>query len=222
MLSKQLKNSIKEITKQQTMTQKQTFTPRSVSKTTYFFSKSANTFLTSKTFGLSIVLPIFVSLLFWLAKFDVEMQKMSFHQLKQFEQEWFGDWLELNQYKGWEYFTNTISGAFENSQNEPKRDKVNDLTKKKSIETNQQPYINAPFTSFPKCTWSDQDNYTFPYWNNTKFMQSIKILNKYNVAYFITDGTLLGAFRHGGPIPCDGDIDIVFPVWLVFIFCFSF
>ena len=40
------------------------------------------------------------------------------------------------------------------------------------------------------------------------------MLNQRRITYFLLEGTLIGAYRHGGPLPCDGDMDIVFPVWL--------
>ena len=66
---------------------------------------------------------------------------------------------------------------------------------------------------FPKCSWSGH-KYLYPYWDNPVFENTVRALNEAGVVYFLTDGALIGAYRHGGPIPCDGDMDIVFPVWL--------
>lgn len=67
--------------------------------------------------------------------------------------------------------------------------------------------------SFRPCSWSGRA-YPYPYWVNQAFENTIKALNQAGVVYFLTDGALIGAYRHGGPVPCDGDMDIVFPVWL--------
>jgi hypothetical protein len=67
-----------------------------------------------------------------------------------------------------------------------------------------------------ECTWSGR-KYPYPYWSSergTAFVNTIKALNAAGVSYFLTDGALIGAYRHGGPVPCDGDMDIVFPTWL--------
>jgi len=66
---------------------------------------------------------------------------------------------------------------------------------------------------FQQCSWSGH-KYLYPYWDNPVFENTIRALNEAGVIYFLTDGALIGAYRHGGPIPCDGDMDIVFPVWL--------
>jgi len=44
--------------------------------------------------------------------------------------------------------------------------------------------------------------------------QTVRMLNAANITYALECGSLLGAYRHGGPLACDGDMDIVFPVWL--------
>jgi phosphorylcholine metabolism protein LicD len=39
--------------------------------------------------------------------------------------------------------------------------------------------------------------------------QTIYILNKYNIDYFLISGTLLGCMRHNDFIPWDDDIDLL-------------
>jgi hypothetical protein len=66
------------------------------------------------------------------------------------------------------------------------------------------------------CTWSTPP-YTYPYWAAARakaMIDTVRVLNEAGVVYFLTGGCLIGAWRHGGPVPCDGDMDIVFPVWL--------
>ena len=38
-----------------------------------------------------------------------------------------------------------------------------------------------------------------------------KVCREHNIRYYISDGTMLGAVRHGGFIPWDDDLDIVMP-----------
>ena len=70
-----------------------------------------------------------------------------------------------------------------------------------------------PLSRFPECSWSGHD-YLYPYWDNAAFENTIKALNGAGIVYILAHGGLIGAYRHGGPVPCDGDLDIVFPVWL--------
>jgi len=75
------------------------------------------------------------------------------------------------------------------------------------------------FHSLPVCTWSDEDasKYDYPFWTGTTaaaFERTVDALNEAGVMYLLIDGALLGAWRHGGPIPEDRDMDIVCPVWL--------
>ena len=72
---------------------------------------------------------------------------------------------------------------------------------------------NHSLNRFEKCSWSGR-KYPFPYWDNPAFENTIRQLNEAGVVYFLRHGALIGAYRHGGPVPCDGDMDIVFPVWL--------
>jgi hypothetical protein len=88
-----------------------------------------------------------------------------------------------------------------------------------SVATRPQPAQNprrnatSSLDTFKQCSWSGHA-YLFPYWDNRAFENTIKALNRAGVIYFLTKGALIGAYRHGGPVPCDGDMDIVFPVWL--------
>ena len=71
--------------------------------------------------------------------------------------------------------------------------------------------------TYDKCSWSSAENFKYPYWddeNLARFTNVLKAFNEANITYFVLEGALIGAYRHGGPVPCDGDLDIVVPVWL--------
>jgi len=100
----------------------------------------------------------------------------------------------------------------------PALHKKTPLLNTRVTRTRQQPAkrLNEATNSldmFEKCSWSGH-KYLYPYWDNPVFENTVRALNEAGVIYFLTDGALIGAYRHGGPVPCDGDMDIVFPVWL--------
>ena len=72
--------------------------------------------------------------------------------------------------------------------------------------------------NFNVCSWSEVGKpYPAPFWNEHQgkvMSQFVQLLNDHGVVHRLLAGSLLGAYRGGGPIPCDGDMDIVFPVWL--------
>lgn len=81
--------------------------------------------------------------------------------------------------------------------------------------THPTPHL-ADVLSVDRCSWSGRE-YPYPFWNGTKgraMMDTIRALNAASVTYILYEGALIGAWRHGGPTPCDGDMDIIFPVWM--------
>ena len=76
---------------------------------------------------------------------------------------------------------------------------------------NEKPRFADP--DVPKCSWSGHQ-YLYPPSDNVAFESTISALNEAGIQHFLIKGSLIGAYRHGGAIPCDGDMDIVFPVWL--------
>ena len=63
----------------------------------------------------------------------------------------------------------------------------------------------------PRCEWPVPP---YAYAKNFAMEETVRMLNAANITYALECGSLLGAYRHGGPLACDGDMDIVFPVWL--------
>lgn len=49
-----------------------------------------------------------------------------------------------------------------------------------------------------------------PVWDATLnvYREVTKICNRHGLKYYVTDGTAIGAVRHGGFIPWDDDFDI--------------
>jgi len=76
---------------------------------------------------------------------------------------------------------------------------------------------HPPNHEVPQCSWANGATYTQPYWSVSEgdaYQAVVEQLNAAKIKYFLAHGSLLGAYRHAGPIPDDGDMDIVFPVWL--------
>ena len=50
---------------------------------------------------------------------------------------------------------------------------------------------------------------------NEMLKETIKILNKHEITFFMCCGSVLGTIRHAGPIPWDTDMDILIPLPLL-------
>ena len=83
-----------------------------------------------------------------------------------------------------------------------------------SVDVSVQKRVGARAEHFHPCTWPAPSFQYATDKRSTQMEETVRILNAANITYALTDGSLLGAYRHGGPLPCDGDMDIVFPVWL--------
>lgn len=101
---------------------------------------------------------------------------------------------------------------------------------------------NRWIQTLPWCSWSKPPHFAHAYWDSPRarqFTDTIQMLNDADIRYFLTEGQLIGAWRHGGPLPCeiaavndaiirlmsrlttlrhhatgDDDLDLVFPAWL--------
>ena len=74
---------------------------------------------------------------------------------------------------------------------------------------------NRWIESLPYCSWATPEHYKYPYQANTpEYVETIRMLNQADIKYMLIEGALIGAYRHGGPLPCDQDLDIVLPAWL--------
>ena len=83
-----------------------------------------------------------------------------------------------------------------------------------SVDVSVQKRVGARAEHFHPCTWPAPSFQYATDKRSTQMEETVRILNAANITYALEDGSLLGAYRHGGPLPCDGDMDIVFPVWL--------
>lgn len=74
---------------------------------------------------------------------------------------------------------------------------------------------NGPATLalLPRCSWARPEHYTHAPASPERHSEIWRRLRSKNIMFILAAGSLLGAFRHGGCIPGDGDSDVVFPVW---------
>lgn len=63
-----------------------------------------------------------------------------------------------------------------------------------------------------KCSWST-GVYALPHKKLPSWEGFARAAKAAGLVYWMADGAGLGAIRHGGPIPHDGDMDVVIPVW---------
>lgn len=64
-----------------------------------------------------------------------------------------------------------------------------------------------------RCSWAHPPYKYFPS-TDSRFVAFVRLLNEMGIVFWLNHGSLLGAYRHGGGIPGDADMDIVIPVWL--------
>lgn len=84
--------------------------------------------------------------------------------------------------------------------------KLNNLNKKSKIIESQKQVIDILFSSYDLKSKGTLRNIQLLYLELLRFIDNV--CNKYDIDYWIADGTLLGAVRHGGFIPWDDDIDL--------------
>jgi len=66
------------------------------------------------------------------------------------------------------------------------------------------------------CNWMEDEPLYLPDDDDYFEQMLITWLNEFNVTYSLSNGALLGAYRHHGKIPDDYDVDLDFPIWLNF------
>ena len=84
--------------------------------------------------------------------------------------------------------------------------KLNNLNKKSKIIKSQNQVINILFSNYELKSKGTLRNIQLLYLELLRFIDNV--CKKYEIDYWIADGTLLGAVRHGGFIPWDDDIDL--------------
>jgi lipopolysaccharide cholinephosphotransferase len=83
---------------------------------------------------------------------------------------------------------------------------ISKLTKKSQIEESQSQLFELIFLNSNFEVTGTSRNIQLLYIELLKFVDNV--CKKHDIDYWLTDGTLLGAVRHGGFIPWDDDIDL--------------